>query len=172
MNIPPRAQDAPRDGRMPAPGEAEPAVALYFGRVACALAVAGILALTGAGCAKTKDGPAGFCGAIGVDVVGLEPIVSEDGRRSVATWVHVFVEGATDADEASREAIATAVVSDVAGFQRVRDEAPNELRPALERLYGLVQDPEEAQASRGASDVQRDVDLVRSFAGPEGCDFV
>lgn len=119
-----------------------------------------------------KDGPAGFCGAIGIDVVGLEAIVSEDGRRSVSTCVHVFVEGVTDADEATRVAIAEAVRSDRVGFQRVRDEAAEELRPALDRLYVLVQDPERAAAERAAPDVQSDVGLVRGFAGPDGCDFV
>lgn len=172
MTFAPRGQRAPGNGWMPAHREAEPAVGVHLGRVAGALGVAGILALAGAGCAETKDGPAGFCGAIGVDVVGLESIGLEDGRRSVATWVHVFVEGVTDADEASRAAIATAVGPDVAGFERVRDEAPEELQPALERLYELVQDPEGSQATRDAPDVQRDLALVRRFTGPEGCDLV
>ncbi len=172
MTFASRARDALGDGRMPARREAEPAAGMHLGRAACALVVAGILALTGAGCGKTKDGPAGFCGAIGIDVVGLDSIVSEDGRRSVATWVHVFVEGVTDADEASRQAIATAVRSDEAGFDRVRDEAVEELRPALDRLYELVQDPEAAQAARDTPEVQAGVDLVRRFAGPGGCDFV
>jgi hypothetical protein len=141
-----------------------------LGRIACKLALAGILALPVAGC--SKEGPAGFCGAIGTDVVGLESIVSEDGSRSVATWVHVFVEGVTDADKASREAIAEAIRSDKAGFERVRGKAANELRPALDRLYELAQDPEWAQVTRSDPDVQGDVDLVRRFAGADGCDFV
>lgn len=138
----------------------------------CRAVVAGLVALSVAGCAGTKDGPAGFCGAIGIDVVGLDAIVSEDGRRSVATWVHVFVEGVTDADGATRVAIAGAVRADEDGFERVRDEAVEELRPALDRLYELVQDPERAAAARAATDVRSDVDLLRRFAGPDGCDFV
>ena len=81
MTFAPRAEDATGDGGMPAGGEAEPGVGGHRGRVVCALVLAGVLALTGAGCAETKNGPAGFCGAIGVDVVGLDSIVSEDGRN-------------------------------------------------------------------------------------------
>lgn len=172
MTFAPQARDALGDGRMPARREAEPAAGMRLGRAACARVVAGVLALTAPGCATTKDGPAGFCGAIGIDVGRLDSIVSEDGRRSVATWVHVFVEGVADADEASRQAIATAVGSDEAGFARVRNKAVEELRPALDRLYEFVQDPEAAQAAHATPEVQADVDLVRRFAGPEGCDFV
>jgi len=166
------ARDALGCTRMPARRAADPAAGVRLGRAARALVVAGIVALTGAGCGKTKDGPAGFCGVIGIDVVGLDSIVSEDGRRSVATWVHVFVEGVTDTDEASRQAIATAVRSDEAGFVRVRDEAVEELRPVLDRLHEFVQDPEAVRAARDTTEVHADVDLVRRFAGPGGCDLV
>ena len=130
------------------------------------LVVASTLAL--AACAPGTDGPAGFCGWIGIDVDGLGHIVAEDGTQWVGTWYHVLAEGITHANPTSRDAIADAVAADTAGFERLRNEAPEPVRPALDRLLALLQDPTEAQARATDPDVQQDVDLIDA----QGCDFL
>ncbi len=121
-----------------------------------------------AACSPATDGPAGFCGWMGTDVEGLEPFVTEDGAELVETWHYIFSEGVTDADDASRRAIAEAVAADQAGFERVRDEARESVRPALGRLYDLLQDPVEAKARSVDPSVLEDVALIEA----QGCDFL
>jgi hypothetical protein len=128
--------------------------------------VASSLAL--ATCSPGTGGPAGFCGWIGTDVNGLGHIVAEDGTRWVGTWYHAFAEGVTDADESSRDAIASAVAADTDGFERLHREAPEQVRPALDRLFALLQDPTEAQTRATDVNVRQDVDLIDA----QGCDFL
>lgn len=104
----------------------------------------------------------------GVDVVGLGDITAADGTDSVGTWYHVFTDGVTDANQASREAMANRVVADRAGFARVLEAAPEELRPALDRLYALISDPVESAARHADPDVVDDVAEVDA----QGCDFL
>ncbi len=125
------------------------------------------LLIVGSACGNS-DGPAGFCGWIGIDVEGLGPIVTDDGSEWVGTWYHVLAEGVTDANEASRAAIADAVAADSAGFQRLREEAAEPVRPALDRLHALLQDPTEAADRATDADVLNDVELIDG----QGCDFL
>lgn len=116
----------------------------------------------------STDGPAGFCGWIGAEVNGMGHIVTGDGTQWVGTWYHVFAEGVTDADSASRDAIATAVATDTAGFERLRAEANKQTRPALDRLHALLLDPTEAKVRANDPDVRQEVKLIDA----QGCDFL
>ena len=130
---------------------------------------AGVLAIAFASsCAGATDGPAGFCGWIGADVDGLGRITATDGTQSVGTWYHVFAEGITVGDEPSRQAIAASATADETGYKRLRDEASPDVAQALDRLYALIQDPENAETRHADTDVQNDVALVDA----QGCDFL
>jgi hypothetical protein len=120
------------------------------------------------GCVRASSGPAGFCGWIGTDVEGLGRITSEDGTSTVGTWYHVFAEGVTDANAESRREIADAVTADTAGFQHVRDQAPQDVRRALDRLSQLLQDPRTIADRHIDSRVKEDVALIDA----QGCDFL
>lgn len=132
------------------------------------LTLGAVLLLTRCLLPKTVEGPAGLCGWLGVNVVGLGVITAADGTDSVGTWYHVFAEGVTDANQASREAIANRVVADQPGFARVLEAAPEELRPALNRLYALISDPVASAAHHADPDVLDDVAAVDA----QGCDFL
>lgn len=95
-----------------------------------------------------------FCGALAREVDGLGEITwtyEDSPVQSGAgpAWEAVFSLGITEADDGSRQAIATAVAvaTDAAGYAAVRASAPEDLRTSLDRLHRLVQETRRQQSS-------------------------
>jgi len=77
-----------------------------------------------------------LCTALAEDVPGVGAIHWDNGITSSGSWwIQVLgSDGLQQADAASRERIAIGVAADSDGFQRLRSAAPENLRPALDRL--------------------------------------
>lgn len=101
-----------------------------------------------------------LCASLAEDVPGVGTIHWDNGiTAGGSAWIQVLgTDGLQYADSPSRERIATGVAADSDGFQRVRSAAPDDLRPALDRLRALALDP--ALAAARADDPALNDDIM------------
>lgn len=114
-----------------------------------------------------------LCDALGAPVPGIDEIVGDNGfTRQQANWATLLDSGILDSDEASRRAAAAAVASDIEGFERVLDAAPESLHPDLERLRAVLTSPEQIEGRRADPVVRESVQAVRDATPPDVCGWM
>jgi hypothetical protein len=117
-----------------------------------------------------SDSQQAYCDVLTEPVPGIEYIKWDNGLTGAkATWGGLLEAGVTRADEETRQVAARAVRADDAGYQKVRSRAPEDVRPALDRLHRLLLDPAEGRAHRNDPEVLEDAAALRNAAHPERC---
>lgn len=89
-----------------------------------------------------------------------------------ATWGALLDDGILEGDRPTLEAAAAAVRRPSNGFDRVLAAAPEDLRPALERLDKLLRDPDAVVTRRNDPAVGADIKAVTDATPPELCGWL
>jgi hypothetical protein len=124
------------------------------------VAVAGVVVVR-----RHHHGAPEVCRAMDAPVPGLGAIAWDNGYTYTGSELEsVLTNGVQHAKRPDRVKIATAVKRDDAGYQRLHDALPTDLRPALERLRALAVDAGAGYAHRKDAQVSADVRRIGGYA--------
>jgi len=111
-----------------------------------------------------------LCRGLESDVAGLGQIQWENGiTKTDGTWGSALTDGVTRADPTSRQAIATAVNADSAGFEAMVADLDPSSRAQFERLRLAAVHPDDASARPGDPSTTQAIAAVRRLATASGC---